>query len=157
MSQVHSNTLEKVEPNFTPLLDLVLQLVMFFMMVVNFATNQVSESIQLPVMQSARPADKREADVLVLNLKADKSVEVYGEEPKKTDAEIRSFLRKDISDRKRSLDKGKDEKVKTIVVLRADKSVDFSQVYLVMRWCKEAGFTRFSVRAKTEVGGKEPS
>src|SRR3954452_13170547 len=57
------------EPNLTPLLDVVLQLLMFFMMCVNFVTEQVSEDIKLPDSQSARPMDKSETDVLFLNLK----------------------------------------------------------------------------------------
>src|SRR3954462_9717577 len=66
------------EPNLTPLLDLVLQLLMFFMMCVNFVNEQVSEDVKLPVSQSARPMDKTESDVLFLNLKPFKSEEFRG-------------------------------------------------------------------------------
>src|SRR5947209_19097482 len=58
-----------MEPNLTPLLDVVLQLLMFFMMCVNFVTEQVSGDIKLPVSQSARPMDKTETDVLFINVK----------------------------------------------------------------------------------------
>src|SRR3954454_392237 len=57
------------EPNLTPLLDVVLQLLMFFMMCVNFVTEQVSGDIKLPVSQSARPMNKSETDVLFVNVK----------------------------------------------------------------------------------------
>src|SRR5438270_9862169 len=67
-----------MEPNLTPLLDMVLQLLMFFMMCVNFVTEQVSEDVKLPVSQSARPMDKTESDVLFLNLKPFKSEEFRG-------------------------------------------------------------------------------
>src|ERR1700758_525822 len=56
------------EPNLTPLLDMVLQLLMFFMMCVNFVTEQVNEGVTLPKAQSAKPMDKSETDVLFLNL-----------------------------------------------------------------------------------------
>ena len=39
---------DKCEPNFTPLLDLVLQLVMFFMLCANFVMDQTSVEIKLP-------------------------------------------------------------------------------------------------------------
>ena len=58
------------EPNLVPLLDMVMQLLMFFMISVNFVSEQVNESIQLPVAQSARPMDKTDTDVLFLNLAA---------------------------------------------------------------------------------------
>ena len=58
----------RAEPNLVPLLDLVFQLIMFFMVCVNFVSQQVNEDIKLPVAQSARPMDKTEVDVLFLNL-----------------------------------------------------------------------------------------
>src|SRR5689334_24068400 len=57
------------EPNLTPLLDVVLQLLMFFMMCVNFVTEQVNEDVKLPESQSAAPMDKADVDVLFLNVK----------------------------------------------------------------------------------------
>ena len=51
------------DPNLTPLLDVVLQLLMFFMMCVNFVTEQVNEDISLPVSQAVKPMDKADTDV----------------------------------------------------------------------------------------------
>ena len=48
------------EPNLVPLLDLVLQLVMFFMACTNFARENISEAIKLPLAQSARPLEEEE-------------------------------------------------------------------------------------------------
>jgi biopolymer transport protein ExbD len=48
------------EPNLVPLLDLVLQLVMFFMACTNFARENISEAIKLPLSQSARPLEDEE-------------------------------------------------------------------------------------------------
>jgi biopolymer transport protein ExbD len=56
-------------PNLTPLLDVVLQLLMFFMMCVNFVNDQVNAEIHLPESQSAKPMDKSETEVLFLNLR----------------------------------------------------------------------------------------
>ena len=68
MSHGHAGEGSKADPNLTPLLDLVLQLLMFFMMCVNFVTRQVSKDIVLPVAQSARPMDKSFSEVLFLNM-----------------------------------------------------------------------------------------
>lgn len=52
------------EPNLVPLLDLVLQLVMFFMACTSFAKENISEAVKLPLAQSAKPI---EDDELKLN------------------------------------------------------------------------------------------
>src|SRR5689334_3835522 len=57
------------EPNLTPLLDVVLQLLMFFMMCVNFVSEQVNEDIRLPNSQAVKPMDKADTDLLFINLK----------------------------------------------------------------------------------------
>ena len=44
-----STSSDKCEPNLTPLLDMVLQLVMFFMLCANFVMEQVNESVKLPL------------------------------------------------------------------------------------------------------------
>jgi biopolymer transport protein ExbD len=57
------------EPNLTPLLDVVLQLLMFFMMCVNFVGEQITEDVKLPRSASVKPMDKTDNDVLHLNCK----------------------------------------------------------------------------------------
>ena len=46
------------EPNLVPLLDLVLQMVMFFMACTNFAMENINETVKLPLAQSAKPVDE---------------------------------------------------------------------------------------------------
>src|SRR5438270_428956 len=80
MSHRHGSEGSIAEPNLTPLLDVVLQLLMFFMMCVNFVTEQVNEDIKLPFAQSARPMDKGEQDVLFLNIDDHGQLLVLGKE-----------------------------------------------------------------------------
>jgi len=51
---------EAEEPNLVPLLDLVLQLVMFFMACTSFAKENISEAVKLPLAQSAKPIEDDE-------------------------------------------------------------------------------------------------
>src|SRR5260370_39985963 len=92
MSHGPSGSAIKAEPNLTPLLDVVLQLLMFFMMCVNFVSEQVNEHIQLPVAQSARPMDKREGEVLYLNLNRQGGLEVVGKDTMTNPAAWRLYL-----------------------------------------------------------------
>lgn len=48
------------EPNLVPLLDLVLQMVMFFMACTNFARENISEVVLLPLAQFAKPIEDDE-------------------------------------------------------------------------------------------------
>jgi biopolymer transport protein ExbD len=58
-----------IEPNLTALLDVVYQLLMFFVMTVNFVNEQVSGEVKLPTSTSAVPISKAENDVLFINIK----------------------------------------------------------------------------------------
>ncbi len=60
---------ERVEPNLVPLLDLVLQMVMFFMVCVNFVSEQINANVQLPISTSAHEMmAKTVTDLLVINI-----------------------------------------------------------------------------------------
>src|SRR6266404_235989 len=112
----------RAEPNLVPLLDLVFQLIMFFMVCVTFVTQQVNEEIKLPVAQSARPMDKTDLDVLFLNVDQDGKLLVPGrEEPLTTLPQKRVCLRRIYADSKRAAEeKGENQgRVKTVVVIRA--------------------------------------
>jgi biopolymer transport protein ExbD len=143
----------RAEPNLVPLLDLVLQLLMFFIMTVNFVTNQVNEKIQLPTMQSARPMDKRETDVLYLNLNADGVLEVLGRDPIKKPSEMRVYLHREFEDARRlARERGKGDEVRTTVIIRADKSVEYKDVFQLLDMCKQVGYRKFQMRAMTRPG-----
>src|SRR3954454_7650934 len=60
---------DEIDVNLTPLLDLVLQLIMFFMITVNFvAADQFDESVALPVAQPAVPWEATAEKWVFLNL-----------------------------------------------------------------------------------------
>ena len=66
----------KAEPNLTPILDMVFQLITFFMLVINFKSAEVDLCLKLPVVGSARPVDsKGQRDLLVLNIEHDGQLE----------------------------------------------------------------------------------
>ena len=46
----------KAEPNLTPLLDVVFQLITFFMLVINFSSENHDQRVRLLVADSAVPA-----------------------------------------------------------------------------------------------------
>jgi len=101
---------DNVDPNLIPLLDLVLQLVMFFIMVANFAAQQVSGDVMLPLASSARPPDPNETiDVLYINLNNEGKMIVPGREPMSSLAETKYYLISEFQTAKRAAE-GRGEK-----------------------------------------------
>src|SRR5262245_2699422 len=119
----------KAEPNLTPLLDIVLQLLMFFIMCTNFIAEEVSGDIVLPKAQSARPMDKSETDVIFLNIFSDGKVKVLDRRPMNS-LETRYWLKERYERTERD---SKDGKVNTAVILRAHQDVDYEYVYQALR------------------------
>src|SRR6516225_9005220 len=98
MSHPSSGLDDKCDPNLTPLLDVVLQILMFFMMCVNFVTEQVNDEIKLPYAQSARPMDKGDQDVLFLNLNERGELLVPGKEEALTILKTKYYLKTQYKD-----------------------------------------------------------
>jgi len=137
------------EPNLTPLLDLILQILMFFMVTVNFATDQqVNADVKLPDSQTARPlSQKSDKDPIFLNLMYDHEKNAYhvevpsAKERTMDQLRARNWLLSRYEDLKRFGD------VTNSVIIRADRDADYAQVYQLLQSCAEAKFRDLKVRA----------
>ena len=151
---------DNCEPNLVPLLDLVLQLVMFFMMCTNFIMEEVNQSIKLPIAQSARPMKETGTDVVFLNINDRGQLLVLEKPEPLNDAEMAHYLQNvyDAGKRRAAEEARKggsdpaQAKVETLVIVRAHKDVDYSEVYKVMRKCQDLGLRKLQLRAS--FGGK---
>jgi biopolymer transport protein ExbD len=114
------------------------------MMCVNFVSEQVNEEIKLPYAQSARPMDKGDQDVLFLNIDDRGQLLVLGREEPLTLLKTKYYLKRQYED---AVKASPDGKVRTIIVIRAHKEADYSQVYQVLQMCKAEGFRKLSLRA----------
>jgi biopolymer transport protein ExbD len=143
----------KAEPNLTPLLDVVFQLITFFMLMINFSSDNYDRRITLPVAGSARPIEDEQQvseDRLVLNVDKDGHLLMGGEvQP----------LHKAIQTIKRQADlirlniKAAGHKpdasggLQTTIVLRADRETQFSSVLGLIKACQAQGFRKFALKA----------
>jgi biopolymer transport protein ExbD len=138
------------EPNLTPLLDLVLQLVMFFMLVANFKAEQITGAIRLPESQEASAKEVNLDDVLYLNIDEEGKLIVSGRDNRlATPAEISLYLKQQYKEAE-EVTKARDPKAtepKTVVIIRADEAAKFSAIYTVLREAKLAGFRKWQLRA----------
>lgn len=139
------------EPDLTAMLDVVMQLLMYFIMCVKFSADEVpTGTIVLPYSQQAKPAMRREdEEVLYLTLSAQGLVTVFGQ-PEPMDANGAAFklwLGNRAMDAKAKAAGGKLDRF--YIVLRADRGASYSNVYRLLQEFKKQGFTRFRVRANT--------
>jgi biopolymer transport protein ExbD len=142
---IHSDT---ADPNLTPILDMVFQLITFFMLVVNFKGAALDMSLQLPVLGSARPLDTEgNENLLYLNIDSDGRLKLYGEykdletyvaEEARVAARRQQGVQKDFQPGDDLPDR---------VVLRADRSTPFELLDNVFQTCQRNGYRKFSLNA----------
>ncbi|WP_435016053.1 ExbD/TolR family protein [Tundrisphaera sp. TA3] len=141
------------EPDLTPLLDVVFQLITFFMLVINFGNDNYDARIKLPVAGSARPQDDaaRAADErLILNIDKDGKLLFNGEalDQDKAVQKIKfeaQIARANLKTLKAKAEPG--DGLPTRVVIRADRDTPFSAWYSLITTCQVNGFQKFDLKA----------
>lgn len=131
---------EKAEPNLVPILDMVFQLITFFMLVINFKAAMVDRDLALPVLGSAMPVEEpTDNEVLVLNVRANGELWVRGEHQ----VNPRGFIGVEAAFIASSKNLPRGSKLPTRVVVRADKAIKVKQVLDLTDMCREKGFEIF--------------
>jgi biopolymer transport protein ExbD len=141
------------EPNLTPILDMVFQLITFFMLVINFKAADYDITLKLPVVGSARPVDtKGESDLLILNINSKGELNVQGRIVDnipgymKVEADASELLA-----RKKDSNFKKGDDLPSTVVIRADKRTPFERLNKVITAAQEQGFRKFALKALNKV------
>jgi biopolymer transport protein ExbD len=139
----------ELDLNLIPLLDLVLQLMMFFIIVANFAEQEVTQDIKLPFATSATLPEKSELDLLFVNVDHDGSLLVTGDTPRRTPTEIEYWLSQEAQHALQAQRARGDNSptLNTVVVIRAHRDCEFKPVYNVLKICKAVGFKKLQLRA----------
>ncbi len=135
------------DPNLIPLLDLVFQLIMFFMITVNFVrTDQINEEVALPMAQAAVAMDQTAEDWIFLNMNREGKL-VGQAEDLNTPGKLHAHLTREKESLQRQADlRGKKGELKVVVVLRAHKEARYGQIWEVLKSCTEAGYKRWQLR-----------
>ena len=139
---------EGLDVNLTPLLDLVLQLIMFFMITVNFVrVDQINEDISLPIAQAAVPMEKSAEEFIFLNI--DRNGKLIGSyEDLNGGRKLEEFLKSKMAELTRqAIFKGDKGDPKVVLVLRADRDARYKQIWDIVELVKTAGIKRYQFRA----------
>jgi len=137
---------QSAEPNLTPLLDLVLQLVMFFMLVANFVMDELSDKIRLPVASQAKPLTATDTKFTYLNVDRTGRVLVPLRDPLLTPEEIKFHMGQVARNHVDGEAKAREE---VTVIIRADRDARFTHIHKTMLAVKAAGFKKLQLRAMT--------
>jgi biopolymer transport protein ExbD len=155
---------DKCEPNFTPLLDLVLQLVMFFMLCANFVMDQTDVAIKLPEAVAAKTLDKTDEYAIYLNVNDQGKVILSSTDQFKdgegnvvttldNPAQVQSFLKRRA---KEDLDgagpANRDKPLRSVIILRVHKDCSFDKTYAIMKACRSANYLRVQLRVQIAGG-----
>ncbi len=135
-----SHSADKAEPNLTPILDMVFQLITFFMLVFSIKTSDFDKALDLPVVGSAAPApDDVSGELLILNLRTGNKLFHQGKE--ETNLEGFISLESKYLKSKVPADAGPTNGV--TVVIRADRTLKCEYLMRVINSCRSNGLDRF--------------
>jgi biopolymer transport protein ExbD len=147
----------RAEPNLTPLLDVVFQLITFFMLVINFTSENYDQRVHLPVAGSARPVEDSQRvseDRLVLNIDRDGHLLVAGQTQPFNEA-LRTIKHQadlvKLNMRSSGLKVDEVKGLPTTIVFRADKDASFASVMSLINACQTQGFRKFALKAMTST------
>jgi biopolymer transport protein ExbD len=143
------------EPDMTPMIDIVFQLLTFFMIAVNFENTKADERVKLPVDALAKPPESKLENELLLNYGYNRRADgTHDGQPfifyngmnipvekiaPSLDQEAKFFKAK-ASNPEKALEE-------VAVIIRADSEVPTGMVQELIEKCQEAGFTKFSLKA----------
>ncbi len=142
------------EPNLTPLLDVVFQLITFFMLVINFSNDNYDQRVKLPVAGSAQPVEDGQKsageDRLVLNISKQGHLLINGKDlpTEQAYAEIKrqaTLIRYNL----KAAGVKKSDDLPTTIVLRADRDTEFTNLFGLITSCQAQGFRKFALKAMT--------
>ncbi len=141
-----------VEVNLTPMLDVVLQLITFFMMLVHFGTQLEgsAKSIRLPVAPAALPGDAPGLDRLAvaINNRGALLADDLAREGPAADAWWDDQARQRKAGM-RSLG-GPGVELPTLVIVRADRDAPYGAVRKALKAAQNRGFAHFTLVVKRE-------
>lgn len=131
------------DPDMTPMIDCTFQLVIFFLLTLNFSSDEQSELIRLPASEIAKPTEGALETPITIQVLASGTVLFGGDQM--SPATLKRPLQREREMIKNVL--GRSMKNATVVI-RADRDVPAGIVQEVIRACQETEFEKFVLRAK---------
>lgn len=145
----------QLDLNLTPLLDVVLQLITFFMMLVHLGTTieTTDREVRLPVAPAALPGAMAGDDRLVVAIDAAGRLVAGGREIASAEEADRYWLDQARRRLRGTASLGQSgEELPTQVIVRADRDAPYGAVRSNLATAQRSGFARFSLVVLREEG-----
>ena len=133
---------DKIELQMTPMIDIVFQLIAFFMVLVNFSEAEQDQRVKLPESELAKPPEAPFDVPITIQLTKTGEVILHGET-----MPMEAVSRKMMKERVDLQYQGKTAGEATIII-RAHEYCPTGKVQALIKICQEQQFERYALRAK---------
>ena len=138
---------EILECDLTPMIDVVFQLIAFFMMLCNFSDTDRAEEIMLPSSVLAVPPEVIPEYKIILNLEPSGQVKFEGQAIEKIEF-LNPIFTQEINNAARE---GVNDHGEISVVIRAHQDTKTGLVQELITKCQESKLESFSLRVKEKI------
>jgi len=146
-----ASELPKVD--MTPMIDVVFQLMSFFLFVLSFSGAEQNEAIRLPASELAKPPQAPPESPLTLQLTSQGNV-IFGGDQNPPGEDAMLWLRPQLLRERQIIARTPGRSVaEATIIIRADRGAKTGRVQELMQLCQERaiGFQKFKLRAKQEA------
>lgn len=142
--KVKSKKVDLAEGDLTPMIDMVFQLIAFFMVLINFAQTESNDRVKLPSSQLVKPPEVPLEFPIILHVAQDGEIILGGDDY--TAETLRVGLQKELA-----VIKAEGKTVDDAnVVIRAHKDTSAGDVQEVIRVAQEQQLENFALRVKED-------
>ncbi|MGI9445832.1 MAG: ExbD/TolR family protein, partial [Rubripirellula sp.] len=139
-----SKKVDLAEGDLTPMIDMVFQLIAFFMVLINFAQTESNDRVKLPSSQLVKPPEVPLEFPIILHVAQDGEIILGGDDY--TAETLRVGLQKELA-----VIKAEGKTVEDAnVVIRAHKDTSAGDVQEVIRVAQEQKLENFALRVKED-------
>jgi len=133
------------EGDMTPMIDMVFQLIAFFMVLVNFTEADQNQRIHLPSSELAKPPDAPLDSPITIHV-TDNGTAIMGPD----EVPIPGLTRLLTVEFQVLARKGMGRAQEATIVIRGDGATKFGLIQEVIQVCQDVGFEKFALRAKQQ-------
>ena len=142
--KVKSKKVDLAEGDLTPMIDMVFQLIAFFMVLINFAQTESNDRVKLPSSQLVKPPEVPLEFPIILHVAQDGEIILGGDDY--TAETLRVGLQRELA-----VIKAEGKTVQDAnVVIRAHKDTSAGDVQEVIRVAQEQQLENFALRVKED-------
>jgi biopolymer transport protein ExbD len=141
---------DNLSPNLTPLLDVVLQLITFFMMLIHFGVTieGATKAVRLPIAPAALPSRELSLDRLAVAI--DAQGRLLADDGAREGRAAETWWDQQAEKRRAGKEAlgGPVDELPTLVVVRADREASYGAVRRALVAAQERGFAHFTLIVK---------